>query len=447
MQLTLMAVERQDTRQHWEKAKHQVWTCFRYCTVQEQCLKKTHTGWENGAEGSGHAFIPKVCFPALPAQLSTPCYPNAIPRYCHLLKSSSWFPGTVEALSSRDCSSLTGKPLSSFPPNEAVFPPKTCISLGTLAASRNHPDRDEQPRTLLPPTSQGARHPTECPTVPARRDTFGTSPSTSRTRGSKSSVWSRSRELGPPVQPGQALCCLSSQPRHPQSTFPAPGSLLPAPESVSASKACSKSTLPISTCPASGSPKCPDTHCFPARHNFQGRGFLLFQRHRAQQGLEDSEVPSDPPKSKDSNLSHVCALPAESHPGAQPAAGLRRAWWLSEELPTDIFSQSWPILSSSKLDSDVDTGPQRQTNVTDWPCCTARDDVQCYPHAGRTQADLWRHKQSLQGCPNLNISYLNPVRFCKSLARAHRTPLPRLPGEQFCWQKGDRTHQTDSLPL
>lgn len=53
-----------------------------------------------------------------------------------------------------------------------------------------------------------------------------------------------------------------------------------------------------------------------------------------QQGLEASEVPSDPPKSKDSNLSYVCALPGESHPKkvTQPAA------WLSEELPTDIFS-------------------------------------------------------------------------------------------------------------
>lgn len=84
MQLTLMAVERQDTRQHWEKAKPQVQTCFRYCTVQEQRLRKTCTGWENGAEESGHAFIPKACFPALPAQLSTPCYPSAIPRYYHL---------------------------------------------------------------------------------------------------------------------------------------------------------------------------------------------------------------------------------------------------------------------------------------------------------------------------------------------------------------------------
>lgn len=47
-------------------------------------LVKTHTGWENGAEESGHAFIPKVGFPALPAQLSTPCYPSAISRYYHL---------------------------------------------------------------------------------------------------------------------------------------------------------------------------------------------------------------------------------------------------------------------------------------------------------------------------------------------------------------------------
>lgn len=33
-----------------------------------------------------------------------------------------------------------------------------------------------------------------------------------------------------------------------------------------------------------------------------------------QEGLEASEVLSDPPKSKDSNLSYVCALPGESHP-------------------------------------------------------------------------------------------------------------------------------------
>lgn len=41
---------------------------------------KTHTGrGGNGAEEPGHAFIPKVCFPAVPAQRALPATPVLFP--------------------------------------------------------------------------------------------------------------------------------------------------------------------------------------------------------------------------------------------------------------------------------------------------------------------------------------------------------------------------------
>ena len=156
-QLTLMAVERKHTHKHWEKAKPQVQTCFRYCmwTCAGAVPAHTHTGWKNGAKESGHTFISEARFPLTLSTIAHSPLPQCYSQMLSPLKSSSWPPCTVKALNSSDFSSLRGNPLSSFLPNEAKSLPNMCISLSPQAASRDLCGSDVLLYTHVSPSRQG----------------------------------------------------------------------------------------------------------------------------------------------------------------------------------------------------------------------------------------------------------------------------------------------------
>lgn len=159
-------------------------------------------------------------------------------------------------------------------------------------------------------------------------------------QGVQTDLFEAAESWTPPVQPGQALCSLSSPSEGILSPWePAPSSWGQSQLQRLAAKALCPLTLVLHQHLQNV-----HTHIAFQQPGITSKGVASSSvratglSKATQQGLEASEVPSDPPKSKDSNLSCVCALPGESHPRAQPAVWLRRASWLSEELPTDIFS-------------------------------------------------------------------------------------------------------------
>lgn len=79
--------------------------------VQEHIQENTHRvgKWSRGIRSCFHS---RSTFSSTPNTIEHSLLPQCYSKVLPPLKPSGWFPCTVEALTSSDCSSLTGKPLS-----------------------------------------------------------------------------------------------------------------------------------------------------------------------------------------------------------------------------------------------------------------------------------------------------------------------------------------------
>lgn len=127
-QLTLMAVNRNHTRKHEEKAKPQLQTCFRDSMgPQEQNLTKTHRV-AKGAGEWGHTFSSAAHFPLAPSITALALLPLRHSQLSAPLQSLCWPLCTAEGLNSSDFSSPKDNPPPGSLPNKPASPPSTHLS-------------------------------------------------------------------------------------------------------------------------------------------------------------------------------------------------------------------------------------------------------------------------------------------------------------------------------